>query len=260
MLTRSHFLTSALGNRWVAAGVHLAISLAVASVAAWLVFVVWYPYPYRDISGGRDLFLIVMAVDVVMGPLMTLAVCNPRKPRQELRRDLGIIGLLQLAALAYGMWTVAVARPVHLVFELDRFRVVHAIDVPTDLLAAAPPQYRRLPLFGPTSLSVRNFKDNKESFDATMAALQGIALGARPDLWQPYVDAKPQILARAKPLADLKTRFPGSQQQIDSALHATGLKSPAVSYLPMIGRQAFWTVLINAQTADILAFVPLDSF
>ena len=247
-------------GRLKAAGIHLAISLVVAALAALLVFLVWYPYPYREISGGRELFLIVVAVDVVMGPLMTLAVFNTAKPRKELRRDLGIIGLLQLAALAYGLWTVAVARPVHLVFEIDRFRVVHAIDVPPELINRAPPELRQLPLTGPTLLSVRDFKDSKENFDATMAALQGIAIGARPDFWQPYLKGKQQILAKAKSLAELKARFPAYKKEIDSALQASGHAPIGVGYIPMVGRQTFWTVLIDLNTAEVLAFVPLDSF
>ena len=260
MVTAPDISTSTLAGRLKAAGIHLAISLVVAALAALLVFLVWYPYPYREISGGRELFLIVVAVDVVMGPLMTLAVFNTAKPRSELRRDLGIIGLLQLAALAYGLWTVAVARPVHLVFEIDRFRVVHAIDVPHELLSLAPPELRRLPLTGPTLLSVRDFKDSKESFEATMAALQGVAIGARPDFWQPYEKAKPQILALAKPLAELKARFPANKKEIDSALQASGHVAIGVGYIPMVSRQTFWTVLIDLNTAEALAFVPIDSF
>lgn len=260
MTIEPDFWNSPFAGRLRAAGIHLAISLTLAILAALLVFVVWYPYPYREISGGRELFLIVVAVDVVMGPLMTLAVFNIAKPRKELRRDLGIIGLLQLAALAYGLWTVAVARPVHLVFEIDRFRVVHAIDIPPEFLDRAPPELRQLPLAGPTLLSVRDFKDSNESFAATMAALQGAAIGARPDFWQPYATAKPQILARAKPLAELKARFPANKKEIDSALQTAGRVPLAVGYIPMVGRQTFWTVLIDLNTAEVLAFVPIDSF
>lgn len=250
-------------NRLKASGIHLAISLTLAVLAAGLVFVVWYPYPYREISGGRELFLLLVTVDVIMGPLMTLAVFNLNKPRRELRRDLTIIGLLQLAALAYGLWTVAVARPVHLVFEIDRFRAVHAIDVPAEMLNSAPAELQQLPLMGPTLLSVREFKDSKESFQATMAALQGAVLGARPDFWQSYEKAKPQVLARARPLAELKTRFPARTGDIDRALKAASASArpaAAIGYIPMVGRSTFWTVLIDANTAEVIAFVPLDSF
>jgi hypothetical protein len=260
MSTTVTFSKSSMVSRLKAATIHLAISLTLASLAAVLVFFVWYPYPYREISGGRDLFFIVVAVDVVMGPLMTLAVFNTNKPRIELRRDLGIIGLLQLAALAYGLWTVAVARPVHLVFEIDRFRVVHAIDVPSELLNKAPPGLRQLPLTGPTLLSVRDFKDSKESFEATMAAVQGAAIGARPDFWQPYSAGKSQVLARAKTLAELKARFPANKKEIDSALQSAGRAPIDIGYIPLVGRQTFWTVLIDLKTAEVVAFVPIDSF
>lgn len=249
---------SLLRSRLRAAGIHLLISLTLAALAAALVFGLWYPYPYRDISGGRELFMLVVAVDVVMGPLLTLAVFNATKPRKELRRDLTIIGVLQLAALVYGLMTVAQARPVHLVFEIDRFRVVHAVDVPDSLLPQAPADFRRMPLTGPTLLSVRPFKNANESFEMTMSAVQGIPLGARPDLWQPYGSAKAQVLQSAKPLADLKARFPARAAEIDTAL--AGRQAATVAYLPLASRSVFWTVLIDSTTAEVLAFVPIDSF
>ncbi len=256
-------MTSSFKPRLLAAGIHLLISLAVAGLAAWLVFGLWYPYPYREISGGRDLFFIVIAVDVVMGPLLTLSVFNRNKPSQELRRDLAVIGVLQIAALVYGLWTVSVARPVHLVFEMDRFRVVHAIEVPEEELSSAQPELQRLPWTGPTLLSMRAFADGKEKVDLTLAAISGVHLGARPALWQPYDKAQNQVIGAARPLGDLKTRFPEKAGAIDAALRsALGQKASnrVVGYLPMAGRDKFWTVLLDLTTTEIIAFVPIDSF
>src|SRR4030095_16683445 len=101
--------------------------------------------------------------------------------RAELLRDLAVIAMIQLAALGYGTWTVFVARPVHLVFEIDRLRVVHAVDIDQQRMDQAPPGVETMPLWGPTSLAVRPFKDEKESFDATIAALGGADIAARPD-------------------------------------------------------------------------------
>ncbi len=247
--------------RFKAAIVHLCISIVLAILAALLVFFVWYPYPYREISGGRTLFLLIVAVDVIMGPLLTFAVFDTRKPRKALIRDLCVIGALQLAALGYGLWTVAAARPVHLVFEMDRFRVVHAIDVPTELLEKASPALRSLPVTGPTLLSVRPFRDARESMEATMAALAGVPIGSRPELWQDYKKARPEIVSRAKPLAELKARFPARSAEIDAVLKSSGTRLPnAVGYLPMMGRDTFWTVLLDTTTLEVIAFVPIDSF
>lgn len=256
-------LSASLKSRLLAAGIHLTLSLMVAVLAAGLVFALWYPYPYREISGGRELFLIVVAVDVIMGPLLTLAVFNRSKPTSELRRDLAVIGLLQVAALAYGLWTVSVARPVYLAFELDRFRVVHAVDIPEEEMDLAPPDLRRLPWTGPLLLSVRNFRSQQEGADATLAAVQGFPLGVRPFLWQSYEKAKPQILTVAKPLSDLKSRFPAEASSIDAALKSAsggGNANRPIGYVPMVGRDKFWTVLLDLHTTEVIAFVPIDSF
>lgn len=112
-----------------ATAIHLLLSAAVALVCAVVVFALWYPPPFDELAKGRQLFLLVVAVDVVCGPLLTLIVFNPRKPRAELRRDLSVVVALQLAALTYGLVNVANARPIWLAFEGDRFRVVSVPDV-----------------------------------------------------------------------------------------------------------------------------------
>ncbi len=249
-----------LRDRFRAAGIHLGLSLAVALLAALLVFGFWYPYPYRDSSGGRELFLLLVTVDVILGPLITLAVFNRKKPRSQLVRDLVVVGLIQLAALAYGLWTVSVARPVHMVFEFDRFRVVHAIDVPAELLSQAPAEVEKMPLTGPTVLAVRPFRDDNEKSAATLMALQGLQLSARPDLWQPYDQARPRVLAAAKPMGELRQRFPAQQGMIDAAVRASQQPAEKLVYLPMVERKSFWTVLLDADTAEVRGFIELDSF
>jgi len=248
-------------DRVKAGSIHLGISLMIAVLAAVLVFGIWYPYPYGETSGGRQLFLLVVTVDVIVGPLITFAVFNRRKPRDELVRDLAIVGLIQIAALSYGLWTVAVARPVHLVFEFDRFRVVHAIDVPEEKLSQAPSDIRTLPWTGPTMLAVRPFRDANEQSTATLMALHGQPLSARPELWQNYAEARARVLAAAKPAAALRARFAARVAEIDAAVAKTGKAADKLVYLPLVSRtSSFWTVLLDADSAQVLGFIPLDSF
>jgi len=247
-------------DRLRAGAIHLCISVFIATIAALFVFFFWYPAPYREVSGGRELFLILISVDVILGPLVTLSIFNRAKPWKVLRRDLICVGLVQLAALGYGLWTVFVARPVHLVFEYDRFRVVHAIEVPGDWLVQAPPGLRTLPLFGPAVLALRPFRDADERLNSTMAALQGLPLSARPELWQPYADARTRVIESARPAALLKKRFPDRTAEIDQAIERTGRAPGAVLYVPLVSRKVFWTVLIDASTAEVIGFLPLDSF
>jgi hypothetical protein len=247
-------------SRLRAASIHFSLSMVVAILAALLVFVVWYPYPYREISGGRELFLLVVAVDIVLGPLLTFSIWDLAKSRKKLRFDLVVVALLQLAGLAYGLLTVFVARPVYTVFEYDRFRVVHALDVPTELTSKALPALQSLPISGPRILGLREFKTSNEKMEMTLAALGGVALSARPELWIPYSDALPAVQKEAKPLSALMTRLPKDAAELSAAAKAIGRDPQGLVYLPMIGRKTFWTVLLDPINGQPLAFVPVDAF
>ena len=246
-------------NRLCASAIHLAISLAIATLAALLVFGWWYPYPYRDLSGGRELFILVVAVDVVLGPLITLVIFNAAKTRRHLLMDFSVIGLLQVAALTYGLWTVFVARPVHLVFEYSRMAVVHAVDIEPSTLTQAPPGLQQLPVGGPTLLSLRPLQGS-ETVESVMLATNGIPQAAQPALWQPYDAARADILRESHPAEQLKERFPQHADTIDQAVARTGLPLDQLRTLPLLSRKTAWTVLIDAQTAQPVGFVALDSF
>src|SRR5690606_32812168 len=96
-----------------AALIHLGISAAVAAVASALLMGVWYPPPYFRAAGAERLLLLVVAVDVTLGPLLTLIVFKRGKP--GLKFDLAAIGVAQLLALVYGFHVMLLSRPVFLV-------------------------------------------------------------------------------------------------------------------------------------------------
>ena len=60
-------------SRWKASGLHLLISVGVAILTGSLIYFVWYPPPYFDVAGGSTLMLVIMGVDIVIGPFLTLA-------------------------------------------------------------------------------------------------------------------------------------------------------------------------------------------
>lgn len=244
--------------RW--SGTHLLISLMMATLVAALVFLVWFPSPFREISGGLKLFFIIVAVDVVMGPAATLIVANPRKSLRELRLDVALIGVLQVAALAYGLWTMVQARPVYMAFEIDRFRVVHAVDVDPAMLAQAPEGFRTLPLGRPQLVAVRPFRSAQEQADATFAALSGVNLGARPDFWIPYGDAVSAVKLEARPLAELLQRKPEVRAATEKLVQKLGRPLEGLRYLPVAGRNLFWTVLIDPDTGMPLEYLPVDPY
>src|SRR6187402_2895116 len=113
---------------------HATASLLVALTVSAVIFLVWFPGAYATIAGGLNLFFIIVAVDVVSGPFLTAVVADPKKPTRAFRRDVFVIALVQVAALAYGVYVMSMARPVATIFEVDRMRVISAAEVdPEDL-------------------------------------------------------------------------------------------------------------------------------
>ena len=249
-----------LKARLTAFAIHFGISLLIAALAAALVFALWYPYPYRELSGGRELFTMLMAIDVILGPLLTFAVFNTKKARKVLLRDLACIGLVQLAALGYGLWTVYEARPVHMVFEFNRFRVTHAADIDPQLLSQAPPALQHLPITGPTLLAVRKL-EGQEKFNATIAAVNGVQLSFQPHLWQTYDAAmQHQAWAASKPVADLLKKYPAQKTALAQIAADAGFPAENLHYLPVQARDTVWSAILAPQTGDIIGYLPVDGF
>jgi hypothetical protein len=242
-----------------AAGIHLVISAAVAAMAAALVFGLWYPGLYRLASGGRDLFLLVTSSDVILGPLLTFAVFNLTKGWKHLRRDLAIIGAIQVAALVYGLHTVYLARPVAMVFEVDRFRVIVAADVYEPELPKAPPAYRTLPLTGPWLLGTRAPKAGDEHTDAIFMGVQGIDRANRPLFWQAYGESAAQALARARPVQVLLEKYPAQEGLIGEALKQLRLAESDAKFLPVVARGGDWVAILD-RAGNPVQYLPVDGF
>src|ERR1039457_430529 len=94
--------------------------------------------------------------------------------------------MVQLAAFAYGVWSIALARPVYVSFEIDRFRVVTAADIEAKTLADAPAALRSLPWLGPKEIAAVKPTDPAEQLRAIDLGLAGFDLSMVPKYWRDY--------------------------------------------------------------------------
>ncbi len=260
-------IRSRLLNAAQMAGLHLFGSLIVAALTAALVFFVWFPDPYRDLAGGAHLFWLIVSVDVVCGPLLTLALYDLAKTRMALTVDVILVGFIQLAALAYGIHALSYSRPLALVHEVDRFRVVTYADIAEADFVSAPPWVRPWGFSAPRVLGTRRALTIDEKFAGVEAWSQGVEPGQRPALWQDYPLSVPQVLERSRSLAELRALHPEEDETLNNALalvtsHPGETNNPALlRWLPLVSRRAMdWVVLIDPQTARIRGFVHLDGF
>ena len=247
-------------TRLKAACIHLLASGLVAAVAAALVFLVWYPAPFATLAGGASLFLLIVSVDVVLGPALTAVVASPGKGRAELMRDLAVIVMLQLAAFGYGLYTIAMARPIALVFEIDRFRVVTAADIESASLAEAPPALQTLPWTGPRQIAAIKPTDPAEQMKATELGLAGFDLSMQPKYWREYAPLADAAWRAARPVPLLLAKYPQLASEVARIAEEAGLPAQALRFLPLMSRRESWVTLVAEPGARVVGYLPMDGF
>jgi hypothetical protein len=106
-------------SRYEAFLYHFLISLAIFVVLAYVVLVHWYPDYFFAIDGGWEGMRIIIGVDLILGPILTLVVFEAGKP--GLKFDLAAIGTLQAVCLIAGLVIVYTQRPIFFVYYDEHF-------------------------------------------------------------------------------------------------------------------------------------------
>ena len=236
-------------TRWQAAGTHFLICIAIAAGVVTLMLALWYPRPLFEAAGGNDLLFILVGVDVVLGPMLTLIVFKAGKPGMKF--DLAVIGIVQVAALVYGAHVVALARPAFIVFVKDRYELVTAVELaPQELAAAKYPQFRTIPWTGPLLVAGDLPTDPEERTQLVKLAALGLDVQHFPRYYVPYADRAREVLARAVTVARLRAAEPVSARAVDDWLASSGTKEDQVRCLMLRTRFAWVDVLVDPKTAQ----------
>ena len=249
-----------VNRRLRSAGLHLMLSSLFAGLVSLLVFRVWFPSPYAAIAGGLSLFLLIVSIDVILGPALTAVVASPGKGRAELTRDLAVIVIVQLAAFGYGLYTMALARPVLLAFEVDRLRVVTAADVDPVSLKEAPPELQSLPWTGPRLIAAVKPIDPAEQMRSVELGLAGFDLAMQPRQWREYAAHADEVWRVARPVSVLLSKYPQLAPEVAAIAQTVGQPPEALRFLPLMSRRASWVSLIAAPGARVVGHLPVEGF
>jgi hypothetical protein len=246
-------------TRWQASGVHLSICVVIAVTVLACTLFVWYPAPLFGAMGGQKIVMMVIAIDVVVGPLLTLIVYQPLK--KGLRFDLAVIAVLQISALLYGVSVLFQGRPVYMVFVKDRFDIVTAVDVePESLARTANEEFRQLPITGPKVVAARVPTDPQERERILFSAIdRGRDLQSFPEYYQPYSEQVETILKKSLPLAELRTKRPENAAEIDAFLERTGLSGGKLFFLPVsTQKEQDLTAVIDSAKGELVEILKID--
>jgi hypothetical protein len=241
---------------------HLILSLLVAVLCATLVFGLWYPAPFDHLAKGREIFILIISIDIICGPLLTLVVFNRNKPKYELWRDMGVIALIQIFALCFGILNLMNARPVWIAFEGDRFRVVSIPDINLAQLHLAPKALQNLSLSGPQLLGVRLATGDDTDFkDSIIQSLNGEPPAFRPARWVPYTNQVKDIVSAAKPLNKLLEKHPAQQGVLTDIAAKNNSTLENLGYMPLLAEGTLeWTVIVGMNDGLPKAYLALDAW
>ncbi|MDN5630200.1 MAG: hypothetical protein L0G38_11705 [Lactococcus sp.] len=230
---------------------HLLISFFIALLVVGVIFFVWYPSSLATAVGVTHIFLMMLAIDVIVGPLLGLLVYKEGK--KTLKMDLSIIIVLQILALGYGVYSIEQGRPVWIAYNVDRFELVRKNEMITDHIDKALPRYQQISWFKPQYVAVEFAKDaNVRSDDLFAEALGGISIAQRPERYVDFVQAKLQLQQRTKSLKELKQY--NDVKQVDRILS----KYPqATGFVPLKANAVDMTVLINKDKGEVVKIVDL---
>ena len=114
-------------SRTKVVSIHVVLSAAILGGLLLVMALFWYPKGLFSVAGGWQGLKILAPIDLVLGPLLTLFFYRPGK--KGVLRDLAMIGVVQIAALSYGMHAVHSQRPVALVFAEGAFVAVTPTEI-----------------------------------------------------------------------------------------------------------------------------------
>jgi hypothetical protein len=235
-------------------GVHLAVSGLIVAMVCALVFLFWYPYPFFEMSGTWQVLRILIGVDLILGPVLTLIVFKPSKP--SLVFDLGVIAAIQIAALIYGTVTIYTQRPYFAVFAVDRFEILARTDVDTDSIAN--PALREKPWRGPVFVAAVR-PDDPVAYQRLLeeTLFEGLPdIQQRPEFWDVLAAHRDLVTARAESLEDFRSRRPDAAAAVEHLERSYGDRS--IGLLPGIGRAGIRTFVIDLESGKPIDSLALD--
>ena len=248
--------------RLTAFGLHLAGSGAALTVVLGGFWLGWYRWPGWYLASVLHVVGILVAVDLVLGPTLTLIVANPAKTRRELTRDIAIIVSVQLAALIYGATTLWLGRPLYYTFSVDRLEIVQASDLKAGDVVAAR---RENPALAPFWYSRPRWiwaplPENPEEAQKIVGGtlFGGADVIQMPRYFRPWRQGLAQLRQHLETVDTTKFFNRAEKQRLKSRLAARGLPAGEANTMIMWGGSRRVLVVFDLATMEVRAILGPD--
>ena len=234
--------------------IHLAGSTIIVGIVLLLIWFVWYPAPLFELLGAWNVIRVLISVDIVLGPALTLLLYKPGKPKLLL--DMSVVLIIQLAALIYGVSVIYGERPCYMVYAVDRFEAVACSQVDSKAVianAALPAKRWQEPLYVEARMPESIEEQNLLLEEVVFQGLPDIA--ERPQYWLPFsVETIARIRHKYPVLGD--TAIPDVwQAEVTRLLERYG---PELIIVPLTAKDNSVGLVINADTLRAVGSLPVD--
>jgi hypothetical protein len=249
--------------RLTAFGLHLLGSAIALTLVLGTLYLGWYRWPGWYLSSVLHVVGILVLVDLVLGPTLTLIVANASKPRRLLARDIAMIVTVQLAALVYGSVTLWSGRPLYYTFSVNRLEFVQASDIDKNEIALAlhqnpslaPHWYSRprwvwAPLPGDPDEAMHIVND--ASFGS------GKDIIDMPRYFKPWEQGLPNLRDQLARLDDIKYFSKAEKQSLRTRVAQLGLGADERNALIMWGASRRVLAVFDTATLRIKALLKAD--
>ena len=243
-------------SRSRAAFTHLVpIMLVMIVIASVLVFA-WYPYPFWHFGKSGKFALSLILAAGFAGPALTWVVY--KKGKRGLVFDLWVIAIVQLAAMAWGTFSLYQNRPFWMVYTVDRFEVLSMRDI--DLGWVTDPKFLDKPFAGPLLLFA-NMPADPVGYQKLLREIMFEGkpdLQYRPEFWSLYTERKEIALQKSRPLLGLREARPDSKGAIDKIVKNHGGDITLLKFAPTLQKDGHFTAILDAQNGDVIATLMID--
>jgi hypothetical protein len=243
--------------RLKAFSLHLLSSATVLTLILGSLYLGWYRWPGWHLTDVTRVVFVMVCVDVVLGPTLTLIIANKNKPRRELVRDIGIIVVVQLCALIYGSVSLWSGRPLYYAFSENVLQLVQAYDIDA---ADAEAGSRQNPGLAPHWYSLPRWiwaplpQNAEESEKIVASAVTGGGdVISMPKYFKPWEDGLPSLRGQLKKVDDVAYFAKSEKTRLKERMKAAGLPDDQSNTMPLTGRGHPLLAVFDPATLKITA-------
>jgi hypothetical protein len=241
-------------EKFKASAIHLSISAFIIGIFYLFVLTVWYPAPFFQVSGLLGIMLMLVAIDLIIGPLLTFIVFKPKK--LSLKFDLSVIAAIQIVALGYGAMAVYEGHPIYVAYEIDRFTLVSVGEV--DPKQAKYDKFN-ISTFGEPQLVYAKIPEKGEKRNKLMfsSASGGRDLAYHAEYYEPLDQYTDKILERSVAV-DKILAFPESKKELESFLNKQGKEAKEFAFLPLMGKEKVMLWALDRKDGKPVGVLDID--